>query len=84
MSFDEVSVLRVPLQQVVATTSVFSSTIGLNIFEISYEVLLGLGIMIDLNVLKCDGQCPKLIHVLAIFIRLLRYELLLIVTLKCL
>ena len=30
-------------------------TIGLNIFEISYKALLGLGMMIEVNVLKCNA-----------------------------
>jgi len=49
----------------------------------SYKALLGLGIIID-DILKCDGQCPRLIHTLAILMKLLRYVLSLTMTLKCL
>ena len=58
--------------------------ISLNIFGVSYKALLDLEIMIDINVLKCNGQCPKLIHVLAILIKLLRQDLSLIMTLRSL
>jgi len=64
--------------------SVFSSVIGLNIFGMSYEALLGLGIIIDVNILKYDGQYSKSIYALAILIKLLRHELLLMMTLRCL
>jgi len=40
--------------------------------------------MMEDDVLKCDGQWPKLIHVLAILIKFLKHELLLIITLRCL
>ena len=36
--------------------SIFNSTIGLNIFRKSYEALLGLGMMMEDDVLKFDGQ----------------------------
>jgi len=36
--------------------------IGLNILEELYEALLSLGMMIELDILKCDGQHPKLIY----------------------
>ena len=64
--------------------SVFSSVIDLNIFGVSYKALLGLGIMIDVNISKYDGQYSKSIYALAILIKLLRHELLLMMTLRCL
>ena len=60
----------------------FRSIIGLNIFRVLYEALLGLGMIIDVDILKCDSQCSKLIHILAILIKLLRYELLLTMALR--
>jgi len=45
--------------------------IGLNILGVSYEALLGLGIMIDVDILKCTGQYPNSIHILAMLINLL-------------
>jgi len=39
----------------ISLLSVFNSIIGLNIFEELYEALLGLGIMIEDDVLKFDG-----------------------------
>jgi len=59
----------------------FRRTISLNIFEVLYEALLSLGMMIDVNILKYDGQYPKSIHVL---IKFLWYNLLLMMALKCL
>ena len=35
---------------------VLSRTIGLKVFRKLYNFLLGLGIMIDVETLKCDGQ----------------------------
>jgi len=40
--------------------------------------------MMEDDVLKCDGQWPKLIHVLAILIKFLKHELLLMINLRCL
>jgi len=39
---------------------VLSKTIGQKDLEESYVTLLGLGMMMDNDTLKCDGQCPKL------------------------
>jgi len=39
--------------------------------------------MIDNNVLKYNSQWPKLIHVLAISMKFLRYEMLLTIILRC-
>ena len=57
---------------------------GLNFLEVLYNSLLGLGIMMDEDVLKYDGQYPKSIHTLAIFIMLLRHDKFLIISLRCL
>ena len=62
----------------------FKRTIGLNILEMSYDVLLSLGMMMDVDILKCDGQYSKSIHALAMFIMLLRYNKFLTISLKCL
>ena len=45
--------------------------------------MLGLGLMIDDNILKYNSQCPKLIHVLAMLINLLRHILSLMIALRC-
>jgi len=47
---------------------------GLNVLEVLYDTLLGLGMIIDMNTLKCKGQCPKSIHILVIFKTLLRHS----------
>ena len=57
---------------------------GLNILEASYNALLDLGMMMDIDSLKCDGQCPKLIHILARFMMLARHAKFLVITLRCL
>ena len=36
--------------------------ISLNILEELYEVLLSLGIMMELDILKCNGQYPEMIY----------------------
>ena len=61
----------------------FERTIGQNILEKSYKVLFGLGTMIEDNTLKCNSQCPKLTHILAMLTRLFRYILSLTITLRC-
>jgi len=38
--------------------------------------------MMEDDILKCDGRWPKLIHILAILIKFLKHELLLIITLR--
>ena len=50
-------------------------TMGLNDLGESYDFLLGLGITIVLEILKCDGQYPKLIQELAIWMKLSRHSL---------
>jgi len=49
--------------------------IGLNDLGESYDFLLGLGITIVLEILKCDGQYPKLMHALAIWIKESRHSI---------
>jgi len=46
----------------------FRRMIGLDILEVLYEALLGLEMMIDIDVLKCNSQYPNLIYVLAMLI----------------
>jgi len=54
---------------------------GLKVFGVSYDSLLGLGIMINMDVLKCNSQCPNLIYILAILMILLRHSIFLMITL---
>ena len=51
---------------------VLSRTMGQKAFGWLYEVLLGLGMMIVAEILKCLGQYPRLIHESAILIMLVR------------
>jgi len=66
----------------ISLPSVFNRTIGLNILGELYKALLGLGMIIELDILKCDGQCPKLMHTLAILMKFLRYKQSLTMTLR--
>ena len=66
----------------ISLSSVFNRTIGLNISEVLYNALLDLGIIIDINTLKCKGQCSKLIHALAIFKILSRHAKFLMISLR--
>jgi len=63
---------------------VLSSIMGQKDLDKLYEVLLGLEIMTIDDILKWDGQKPKLVHVLAISISLLVYSSSLMISLKCL
>jgi len=54
---------------------VLRSTIGRNAFELSYDGLLGLGIMTVVDILKYLGQWPKLMHVSAMLMILDRQSL---------
>ena len=54
-----------PITFSISLLNVFKRIIGLNIFEVLYEALLSLGIMIDVDVLKCDGQYPNSKHILS-------------------
>ena len=51
-----------PMNFLISLLSIFNKMIGLNILEELYEVLLSLGIMMELDILKCDGQYHKLIY----------------------
>jgi len=62
----------------------FKGTMDLNILGALYDILLDLRIIIDIDSLKYDGQCSKLIHALAIFIILTRYAKFLVIALRCL
>ena len=55
--------------------------IGQKDLKESYIALLGLEMMIVIDILKWDGQCPKLIQALAISMNLLMYSLFLIILL---
>ena len=48
-----------------------------------YKALLGLEIMIDDDTLKYNGQCLKLIHVLAMLMILFKHVSSLTITLRC-
>jgi len=65
--------------------SIFNNTIGQNILGESYKALLNFGIIIDDDILKCNGQCPKLItwHVLVMSTILIKHVLSLIIILRC-
>jgi len=67
----------------ISLLSVFNRTIGLNILEVSYNILLDLGIIIDIDTLKCKGQYSKLIYALAIFKTLSRHAKFLMISLRC-
>ena len=63
--------------------SVFKSMIGLNIFGMLYKGLLGLEMIINVDVLKYDGQYPNLKHMLAMSINLSRHSEFLMISLIC-
>ena len=63
-------------------SSIFNRTIGLNDLEELYEALLGLEMIMELDILKCNSQCPKLMHALAMLMKFFRYKLLLTITLR--
>ena len=62
---------------------VLSKMIGQKALRVSYNSLLGLEITITIETLKCDGQYPILIYMLAIAIIFLRYPSSLIHFLRC-
>jgi len=62
---------------------VFKRTIGWNILGDLYKVLWGLEMIINDDILKCNGQCPKLMYVSAMLIKLLRQVLSLTIALRC-
>jgi len=61
----------------------FRRTISLNILGVLYEVLLGLGMMIDVDILKCNSQYPNLIYILVMLINLLKHSKSLMISLRC-
>ena len=63
---------------------VFRSTIGLNNLGKSYDNLLGFGITIAIEILKCKDQYPNSIQVFAIVIMFFRHVLSLRMILRCL
>jgi len=54
---------------------VLRRTMGLIDLGESYDFLLGLGITIIVEILKCDGQYPKLMQALAIWMKVSRHSL---------
>ena len=56
----------------ISLLTVLRRTIGLKALGESYDFLLGLGIMIVVDLLKCEGQYPTLIQALAMLIMTLR------------
>jgi len=50
----------------------------------SYKSLLDLRMVIEVDVLKCNGQWSKFIQVLAILVMFLKYDKLWMITLRCL
>jgi len=62
---------------------VFNRMIDWNILGELYEVLSGLGIIIDDNNLKCNSQYCKLIHTLTMLVIFFKYILSLMITLRC-
>jgi len=61
-----------------------SRTIGLKAFGKLYNSLLGLGIMMDIETLKYNGQWPKLMHISAMLMNFLRHAASLTILLRCL
>ena len=61
----------------------FKSTIGQKNLGESYNDLLGLEIMINIDMLKCKDQYPRFIQVLVMLIIESRHGSLLIIHLKC-
>jgi len=68
----------------ISLLSIFNRTIGLNILGELYKVLVGLGIMMELDILKCNSQCPKLMYILEMLMKILRHKQLLTMILRCL
>ena len=63
-----------PMTFLMSLSGILSKTIGLNAFRESYDILFGFGIIMDKNVLKWEGQWPRLIQVLAILIIFQRHS----------
>ena len=64
-----------PMTFSISLPMVLKRTIGLNDLGESYDFLLGLGITIVVEVLKCNGQYPKLMHALAIQTKVSRHSM---------
>lgn len=57
-------------------------TIGWKDLGELYDILFGFRIIIEIDTLKCNGQCPRLKQALVILIMKVKYELLLIILLR--
>jgi len=57
---------------------------GLNILGVLYNILLDLGMIIDMDTLKYEGQYSKSIYTLAIFKTLSRHAKFFMISLRCL
>jgi len=64
-----------PITFLISLPIVLSRTIGLKDLGESYDFLLSLGIMTVVDILKCEGQYPNSIQVLAIPIMLFKHSL---------
>ena len=64
-----------PMTFLISLPIVLKRTMGLNDLGESYNFLLGLGITIIVEILKCDGQYPKLMQALATQIKVSRHSL---------
>jgi len=73
-----------PITFSISLPSIFKRMMGLNVLGVLYNALLGLGMMMNIDSLKWDGQYLKLIHTLAIFMMLTRHAKFLVITLRCL
>ena len=72
-----------PINFLINLSSMFKSTIGQKNLGESYNDLLGLEIMINIDILKCKDQYPRFIQVLVMLIIESRHGSLLIIHLKC-
>jgi len=57
---------------------------GQKVLEESYDSLLGLEMIMNVETLKCNSQWPNSMHTLAILMNFLRYAASLIIFLRCL
>ena len=71
-----------PMSFSMSFSNMLRRTIGQNIFGKSYNTLLGFGIIIKVDILKCNGQWPRLMHVLVMLTMLNGYLLLSTTTLR--
>ena len=63
--------------------SIFNRIIGWNILSELYKVLLGLGMMINNDILKYNSQYSKLIYTLVMLTKFFKHVLSLMITLRC-